>query len=176
MTDAEWELIRPLLPVPACQTLLGGRPEKHARRDIVDAIRYVTDNGVKWRALPADFPPWKTVNGFFTRWEVAGVVDHIRDNLREHVRRRAGRHPAPSAGAIDSQTVRAAETVGAATRGYDSGKKINGRKRHIAVDTLGLLLVVIVTAANLQDRPASRLLLSQLRSVQSGIRHIWADG
>src|SRR5690242_7212733 len=112
MTDAEWELIRPLLPVPACQTLLGGRPEKHARRDIVDAIRYVTDNGVKWRALPADFPPWKTVNGFFTRWEVAGVVDHIRDNLREQVRRRAGRHPAPSAGAIDSQTVRAAEPSG----------------------------------------------------------------
>jgi transposase len=175
-TDAEWALIEPLLPVLACRRPLGGRPEKHSRRDIVDAIRYITDNGVKWRALPADFPPWKTVNGFFTRWQAVGVVEHIRDRLREQVRVRAGREPQPSAGAIDSQTVRAADTVGAATRGYDGGKKVNGRKRHIAVDTMGLLLVVMVTAANLQDRPAARLLLSKLRSVQAGIRKIWADG
>lgn len=175
-TDAEWALIEPLLPVPACQTALGGRPEKHPRRDIVDAIRYITDNGVKWRALPADFPPWKTVNGMFTRWQAAGVVEHVRDRLREQIRVREGRKPQPSAGAIDSQTVRAAETVGSATRGYDAGKKINGRKRHIAVDTMGLLLVVMVTAANLQDRPAARGLLSMLRNAQAGIRKIWADG
>jgi transposase len=175
-TDAEWALIEPLLPVPACQTPLGPRPEKHPRRDIVDAIRYVTDNGVKWRALPADFPPWKTVNGFFVRWQATGAVEHIRDSLRERIRVRAGRTSRPSAAAIDSQTVRAADTVAAATRGYDGAKKINGRKRHIAVDTMGLLLVVMVTAANMQDRPTAQLLLTKLRSVHAGIRTIWADG
>jgi transposase len=175
-TDAEWALIEPLLPVPACQSPIGGRPEKHPRRVIVDAIRYVADNGGKWRALPADFPPWKTVHGFFTRWARTGVVERIRDRLREQVRIRAGRNPTPSAAAIDSQTVRAAETVSATSRGYDGGKKINGRKRHIAVDTMGLLLLVIVTAANMQDRPAARTLLTLLHQIQRGIRHIWADG
>jgi transposase len=175
-TDAEWDLIEPLLPVPACQTLAGGRPEKHHRRGIVDAIRYITDNGCKWRALPADFPPWKTVHGFFTRWKRSGVVERIRDALREKVRLRAGRNPQPSAAAIDSQTVRAAETVGKPSRGYDGGKKIDGRKRHIAADTMGLLLVVMVTAASLQDRPAGRLLLALLRQAQRGLRLVWADG
>ena len=175
-TDAEWTLIEPLLPVPACMTPAGGRPEKHPRRAIVDAIRSVTDNGGKWRALPVDFPPWQTVHGFFTRWSSTGVVEHIRDQLREQVRLRAGRNRTPSAAAIDSQTVRAAETVSKTSRGYDAGKKIDGRKRHIAVDTMGLLLVVMVTAASLQDRPAARALLTLLRHAHHGIRHIWADG
>jgi putative transposase len=175
-TDAEWTLIEPLLPMPACLTPAGGRPEKHPRRAIVDAIRYLTDNGSKWRALPADFPPWQTVHGFFTRWANTGVAERIRDQLREQVRIRAGRNPTPSAAAIDSQTVRAAETVSETTRGYDAGKKINGRKRHIAVDTMGLLLVVMVTAASLQDRPAARTLLTLLHQAQQRIRHLWADG
>jgi putative transposase len=175
-TDAEWALIQPLLPVPACHTPAGGRPEKHPRRAIVDAIRYLTDNGGKWRALPADFPPWQTVHGFFTRWAKTGVVEQIRDTLREQIRIQAGRTPQPSAAAIDSQSVRAATTVAKPTRGYDAGKKINGRKRHIAVDTMGLLLIVVVTAANLQDRPAGRMLLPLLRRCQRGIRLIWADG
>jgi transposase len=175
-TDVEWALLEPLLPLPACQTPLGGRPEKHPRRDIVDAIRYLTDNGGKWQALPADFPPWKTVHGFFTRWKAAGVIDRIHDSLREQVRIRAGRNPQPSAGSIDSQSVRAAETVSSSSRGYDAGKRINGRKRHIAVDTMGLLLVVMVSAANLQDRPAARQLLPLLHSAQRSIRLLWADG
>jgi len=175
-TDAEWRLIEPLLPVPACQSPAGGRPEKHPRRAIIDAIRYITDNGSKWRALPADFPPWQTVHGFFTRWASTGVAEHIRDQLREQVRVRAGRNRTPSAAAIDSQTVRAAETVSKTSRGYDAGKKIDGRKRHIAVDTMGLLLVVLVTAANMQDRPAARTLLALLRQTHHGIRHAWADG
>lgn len=175
-TDAEWAWIEPLLPVPACRRPAGGRPEVHHRRLIVDAIRYVTDNGVKWRALPADFPPWQTVHGLFTRWAKAGVVERIRDRLREQVRVRADRQPRPSAAAIDSQTVRAAETVSTATRGWDGAKKLNGRKRHIAVDTMGLLLVVMVTAANLQDRPAGRLLLTRLRQAHHRVRHVWADG
>lgn len=175
-TDAEWALIEPLLPTPACLTALGGRPEKHPRRVIVDAIRYVTDNGIKWRALPTDFPSWKTVHGFFARWAKTGVVDRIRDSLREQVRLHADRNPTPTAAAIDSQTVRAAETVGKATRGYDGGKRLDGRKRHIAVDTMGLLLVVMVTAASLQDRPAGRRLLPLLHRAQRGIRLVWADG
>jgi transposase len=175
-TDAEWRLIEPLLPVPAWLTPVGGRPEKHPRRAIVDAIRYVTDNGGKWRALPADFPPWQTVHGFFTRWAHTGVAEHIRDQLREQVRVRAGRNQTPSAAAIDSQTVRAAETVSRPSRGYDAGKKIDGRKRHIAVDTMGLLLAVMVTAASVQDRPAARALLTLLRQAHHDIRHVWADG
>lgn len=175
-TEAEWALLEPLLPLPACQTPSGGRPEKHPRRDIVDAIRYVTDNGCKWRALPADFPPWQTVHGFFTRWKVAGALAQIHDRLRDQVRIRAGRHPRPTAGSIDSQSVRAAETVGNSSRGYDAGKRINGRKRHIAVDTMGLLLVVMVSAANLQDRPAARQLLPLLHRTHHSIRHLWADG
>jgi transposase len=175
-TDAEWALLQPLLPVPASRTPLGGRPEKHHRRDIYDAVRYITDNGIKWRALPVDYPPWQTVYGFFSRWTHKGVFDTIRDRLREQVRLHAGRNPTPSAAVIDSQSVRAAETVSKATRGYDGGKKIDGRKRHIATDTLGLLLVVLVTAASMQDRSAARLLLHALRQVQTGIRWVWADG
>ncbi len=175
-TDAEWALIQPLLPVPACTTASGGHPEKHPRRDIVDAIRYLIDNGCKWRALPADFPPWKTVYGFFTRWSRDHVVTGIRDTLRERIRTRAGRHPQPSAGIIDAQSVRAAETVSAATRGFDNGKKVNGRKRHIATDTLGLLLMVTVTAAHVPDRRAAYLLLRLLRRAQHRLQLIFADG
>lgn len=94
-TDAEWALLEPLLPAPACHTRLDGRPEKHHRRDIIDALRYITDNGITWRALPVDFPPWQTVHGFFTRWSRTGVFDTIRDQLREQVRLRADRNATP---------------------------------------------------------------------------------
>src|SRR6266516_4484775 len=151
-TDAEWALLAPLLPVPACRTQAGGRPETNCRRAVVDAIRYVTHNGCVWRALPADFPPWRTVYGFFARWAADGTLDHVHDTLRDQVRVDAGRQPQPSAAIIDSQSVRAADTVAKASRGFDAGKKVNGRKRHIAVDTLGLLLAIVVTAASIQDR------------------------
>ena len=175
-TDAEWALLQPLLPRPACESPTGGRPEKHHRRAIIDALRYVADNGITWRALPSDFPPWQTVHGFFTRWSTAGVFEKIRDHLRTQIRVNAGRNPAPSAAVIDSQSVKAAETVGRPSRGYDGGKKIDGRKRHIAVDTQGLLLLVLVTAANHQDRTAARVLLPALHAVQRGISRVWADG
>jgi transposase len=168
-------LLEPLLPTPACHRPLGGRPEKHPRRAIVDAIRYVTDNGCKWRALPADFPPWQTVHGFFSRWRAAGVVEQLRDTLRERLRTREGRDPEPTAAVIDSQSVRAAETVGSGSRGYDAGKKVQGRKRHIATDTLGLLLVVMVTAASVQDRTTAQDLVTRLRGAHHRIRMIWAD-
>jgi transposase len=102
----------------------------------VDAIFYVVDNGIKWRALPADFPPWSTVYNYFAAWEKADLTQQVLDGLRDRVRLREGRAATPSAAIIDSATVKAAETVGAASRDYDAGKKINGRKRHIAVDTL----------------------------------------
>jgi transposase len=175
-TDAQWAVIDPLLPDPAWLTGSGGRPEVHCRRAIVDAIFYVVDNGIKWRALPADFPPWSTVYNYFAAWQATGITQDVLDGLRERVRLREGRPAAPSAGGIDSQSVRAAETVPATSRGYDNGKKINGRKRHIAVDTLGLLLYVLVTPASVQDRDAARPLLERLAGSCRRLRLLWADG
>lgn len=175
-TDAQWELLDPLLPDPAWLTGRGGRPEVHCRRGIVDAICYVVDNGIKWRALPVDFPPWSTVYHYFAGWEAAGLTQDVLDALRDRVRLADGRVAAPSAAIIDSQSVKAAETVASTSRGYDAGKKINGRKRHIAVDTLGLLLLVLVTAASVQDRDGARTLLDHLAASCRRVRLIWADG
>jgi transposase len=169
-------LIDPLLPDPAWLAGRGGRREVHCRRAIVDAIFYVVDNGIKWRALPADFPPWSTVYNYFAAWEAAGVTQDMLDGLRDRVRLREGRAAQPSAAIIDSQSVKAAETIAAPSRGYDAGKKINGRKRHIAVDTLGLLLCVLVTPASTQDRDGARPLLRLLAASCRRIRLIWADG
>jgi transposase len=174
-TDTEWTLLEPLLPPPACTLASGGRPEAHPRREVVDAIRYLVHNGCVWRALPADFPPWPTVYGFFARWAADGTLDRVHDALRDQVRVDAGRKPRPSAAIIDSQSVRAADTVPKQSRGFDAGKKVNGRKRHIAVDTLGLLLAVVVTAASTQDRDAARPLLWRLRVAQRRLRLVWAD-
>lgn len=175
-TNAQWALLDPLLSDPAWLTGRGGRPETHCRRQIVDAIFYLVDNGIKWRALPADFPPWSTVYNYLAAWEAAGVTQQVLDGLRDRVRLREGRTAEPSAGIIDSQSVRAAETVPATSRGYDAGKKVNGRKRHIAVDTLGLLLCVLVTAASVQDRDGARPLLQRLAGSCHRIRLVWADG
>jgi transposase len=169
-------VIDPLLPDPTWLTGKGGRREVHCRRVIVDAIFYVVDNGIKWRALPADFPPWSTVYNYFATWDAVGITQDVLDSLRDRVRLREGRAAAPSVAIIDSASVKAAETVGAASRGYDGGKKINGRKRHIAVDTLGLLLCVLVTAASVQDRDAVKPLLELLAASFRRIRLIWADG
>jgi transposase len=161
-TDAQWALIDPLLPDPASLTGDGGRPEEHCRRDIVDAIFYLVDNGNKWRALPADFPPWSTVHKYLASWERHGIIQHVLDRLRDRVRLAEGRAAAPSAGVVDAQSVKADETVSKQSRGYDAGKKINGRKRHIVVDPLGLLLVVLVTGAGVQDRDGARPLLERM--------------
>lgn len=176
MTDAQWALIDPLLPDPTWLSGSGGRREVHCRREIVDAILYVVDNGIKWRALPADFPPWSTVYNYFSAWERAGVTIAMLDVLRDRARLRDGRAANPSAGIIDSQSVRAAETVGRSSRGYDAGKKVNGRKRHIVTDTLGLLLCVLVTTASVQDRDAGRTVLTRLAGSFRRIRLVWADG
>jgi putative transposase len=174
LTDAEWAVVQPLIRRPAMPQ--GGRPPKHPLRQILDAIRYLVCTGCAWRLLPHDFPPPGTVYWWFAKWAADGTLARLHDALRERVRVAAGRRPAPSAAIIDSQSVRAADTVGKPSRGWDAGKKVNGRKRHLAVDTLGLLLVVLVTAASTQDRDAGRALLWRLRASYRGIGLVWADG
>ncbi|MEU0967489.1 IS5 family transposase [Streptomyces sp. NPDC005917] len=176
MTDAEWRQVRPLLPVPAWLEGRGGKPEGYCHRQILDAVRYLVDNGIKWRSMPADFPAWDRVYAFFRRWHRQGLSVEFHDRLRGRVREIEGRRAEPTAGIIDSQSVRAAATVPAATRGYDGGKKVPGRKRHMVTDCLGLLLVVAVTAANTGDREAAVPLLERLRAAHRTISLVWADG
>ncbi|MFB7577367.1 IS5 family transposase [Streptomyces sp. NPDC056165] len=176
MTDAEWAAIRPLLPVPAWLQGRGGQPEGYCHRQLLDAIRYLVAGGISCRAMPADFPDWGRVYAFFRRWREHGLITEFHDRLRGKVREREGREAEPTAGIIDAQSVRAAATVPAASRGYDGGKKVPGRKRHIVTDTLGLLLVVCVTAANIGDRDAAVGLLRRLRRLHRDITLVWADG
>jgi transposase len=176
LTDAQWAAVVPLVPVPAWMGGRGGRPEGYCHREMIDAVLYLVDNGTKWRALPIDFPAWDAVYRFFRRWRDQGLLTVLHDRLRRACRVDDGRAPEPTAGCVDSQSLRAAETVGAARRGYDGGKKINGTKRHIAVDTIGLLLTVLVTGAGVQDRDGAMPLLERLRAACLRIRHVWADG
>lgn len=176
MTDAEWAAVEAALPVPAWLAGNGGRPEKHCRRVMIDAIRYLVDNGIKWRALPVDFPNWSAVHGFFTRFAACLHLRELHDRLRARVRIADGRDPQPSAAIIDSQSVKAAETVGRDDRGFDGGKNVNGRKRHIIVDTLGMLLLVLVTPANANDRAVLDPMLRVLRRRFPLVGLIWADG
>lgn len=172
LTDEQWQLIEPLLPPPAT----AGRREKHPRREIVNAILYVVRTGCAWRLLPREFPPWQTVFWYFKRWRADGSLDRLHDALRDQLRDADGRDPMASAAIVDAQSVKGADTVGRATRGYDAGKKVNGRKRHIVVDTLGLLLVVLVTAASVQDRDGGARVLERLRFRMPSVAVIWADG
>src|SRR5512142_1653125 len=139
LTDSQWAHLEPLLPPPSQD----GRKPKHPRRDLVDAILYVGRAGCAWRALPVDFPPWQTVYGYVARWHDAEVTKAVHDALRGKLRVAEGRDAKPTAGVIDSQSVQGADTVGQDSRGYDAGKKINGRKRFGVTDTLGLLLTVM---------------------------------
>jgi transposase len=170
-SDEQWAVIEPLLP----PVRTGGRPEKHPRRAIVDAILYVVRAGCAWRQLPADFPPWQTVYWYFTRWEQDKVTEKILPVVRSQLRVQEGRDPEPSAGLIDSQSVKGADTVGRNSRGYDAGKKINGRKRFIVTDTLGLLLVVVVLAASTQDRDGAKPVLLDAY-LRTRVRFFFADG
>jgi transposase len=176
MSEAEWAVCEPLLPAPAWLAGRGGRPASWCMRDIVNAIRYLTHNGPVWRALPADFPPAGTVYWWTDKWQADGSAEKMHDDLRERVRLAAGRTAAPTAAVIDSQSVKGSEMIARARRGYDAGKKINGTKRHIAVDTAGLLLTVLVTAASVQDRDAAKPLLWNLRKAFPSVKLAWADG
>jgi len=175
LTGRQWRLVEPLLPEPPPGP--AGRPPKHGKREVVNAILYQVRAGGSWRMLPKDFPPWETVYGYFARWRDDGTLDALHDALREQVRaKRERRNPAPSAGIVDSQSVKGADTVAAATRGYDAGKKINGRKRHIVTDTIGLLLVVMVSAACVQDRDGGRGILKLLHGTLASVSLVYADG
>ena len=176
MTEAEWAVCEPLLPAPAWLAGRGGRPASRCMRDIVDAIRYLTHNGPVWRALPGDFPPAGTVYWWADKRQAGGCTEQMHDDLRERIRLAAGRNAAPTAAIIDSQSVKGSEMIGRARRGYDAGKKVNGTKRHLAVDALGLLLTVLVTAASTQDRDAARPLLWNLRRAFPSVKLAWADG
>lgn len=178
VTDAEWEILKPEAQAVMAELRRGpgGRPMEHDLRAVVDAVRYVTRYGIEWRALPADFPPYEAVYAFFARWSERGLPQRLVDRLRGRLRVAAGRGELPTAGSIDSQSVKAADTVGANSRGFDGGKKINGRKRHIAVDSCGWLLAVVVTAASVQDRDGACPLLALLRERFSTIVLVWADG
>jgi transposase len=176
LTDAQWELLRP--EAERVMTELrqaSGRPMVHDLRAVLDAVFYVVRNGIEWRAMPADFPPWDAVYAFFQRWSQRGLPQQLVDRLRHRLRVRARRDAQPSAAIIDSQSVKAADTVGAGTRGFDNGKKINGRKRHLAVDVEGFLLAVVVTAANVGDRMGAKLLVVALLNICTRLKLIWAD-
>jgi putative transposase len=170
LTDSQWNLIRDLIPPPK----LGGRPRTLDMRMVVNAIFYIVKTGAQWRMLPKEYPKWKSVYHYFRLWRNEGTWQRIHDNLRAKVRQRAGRHKHPTAGSLDSQSVKTTAVPG--VRGYDAGKQINGRKRHILVDTLGLLLAILVTPASVQDRDGARLLLTHLGGFCKKLRLIWVDG
>jgi putative transposase len=172
LTHAEWQLIDYCFPKPSKK----GRRRKHPFRELLNAVFYLVRTGCQWRNLPKDFAPWRTVYHYFRLWKRNGLWNQIHTHLREHLRLVEGRKRQPSAGIIDSQSVKSTETSD--ERGYDAGKKVNGRKRHILVDTIGLVLLVRVLPANIQDRDGAKQLLAAFFSQKTRrrVKHIWADG
>jgi putative transposase len=170
LTDQEWAVLAPELPPP----VPAGTPRTIDPREVVNAIRYRRHNGCAGRARPHDFPAEGTVRDYFQRWRRCGLWEKLNDSRRRRVRQAEGRDEEPSAGIIDSQSAKGTRTSG--TKGYDAGQKVKGTKRHRLVDTPGLLLCVVVPAANIQDRDGAKLVLSKAPRSFAGLRLIWADG
>jgi putative transposase len=169
LTNEQWKLLKPMLPPPAYR----GRKRKVDLREVINAIFYLVHTGCQWRNLPHEFPAWQTVYGYFRRFKQSGLLEQINQRLRERLRQAGGRKRTPSAAIIDSQSVKTTEQGG--ERGFDAGKKTNGRKRHILVDTIGLLLMVVVHSAGIQDRDSAKLVLAKIKGRFPRLKLIWAD-
>lgn len=176
LTDEQWAVLEPRArEVMTDLTVAVGRPMTHELRAMCDAVAYVVKNGIEWRALPADFPPWEAAYAFFERWNNRGLPLELIRRLREMLRQHQGRAAQPSACIVDSQIVKAHDTAGRKTRGYHGGKKIDGRGRHLAVDAEGWLLALAVTAASISDKAGAKLLLIKLFNAFSTLKIMWAD-
>jgi transposase len=170
VSDAEWAQIEALLPAPKRL----GRPRTTQMRQVVNAMLYLLTTGCQWRLLPKEFPPFSTVQRFFYRWRDAGLWQTINHFLVMRTREATGREASPTAGVLDSQSVKTTEAAG--PRGYDAGKKIKGRKRHVLTDTNGLLVAAVVHQADIQDRDGAPLVLASARYLYPWLRHVFADG
>lgn len=168
LTDAEWALLAPVF-----DNAKTGRPPKYPRRDVLDGIFYILRSGAPWRMLPKDFPPWKTVYETFKRWVDAGKMEKAYSILRAMWREREGRRPEPTGAVIDSQSVKTSDQGG--PKGYDAGKKVKGRKRHIVTDTLGLLLAILVHTADIQDRDGAIPTMAAAMERHPTIEQLWVD-
>jgi transposase len=174
LTDAAWDFIKSFIPCAKSNTQIGGRPEKYAKREIVNSILYVVSSGCRYSDIPHDLPPGNITWTYFNAWSKNGTWKKIHTTLRKFVRLCLGRTEDPSAGIIDSQSIKATDI--ALETGYDAGKKIKGRKRHLLTDTEGLLLDVRVHSAGIQDRDGAKLLLHHARRSLGSIKKIFADG
>lgn len=169
LTDAEWALVHDLFEREGGR----GKPITHERRDIVNACMYIVRTGCAWRLLPGNFPPWRAVYSAFRGWARAGIFEAMHDRLRQQWRDRMGKAPEPTAAIIDAQSTRSTPQGG--DTGFDAGKKVKGRKRHLVVDTLGLLLAVTVTCASVQDRDGAACVVAQACAKVAGLKRLYAD-